>query len=292
MNRPILKTRTILNQFKRNEKMTLELMAVKYGMEYADFLDQVKKVVGRENFSDMESLNAKRLKAGKGKPAIIATEEDTIMKARLRNNLLEQKASIQSITIPETAKEENEMSSNIKKLQDKMQAVTTIISTVSGQLKDLNAKHETTRTLLSEVEQKLNSLRLEEVEQELEIQEKNAELENAKAEKAQLQSELDKLTLVVLIAPRYKGGSRSKEMKMVSTKGRDGIEEQRVPKEEWISKPTWEAFVNSGHRERELFEEDFEFVQLVLKYQCEGKKFVLRANETIRKMIAFEGGEV
>lgn len=295
MNRPILKNRTIMKQFKNDGNLTLDLMAENYGMEYEEFMEQVKKVVGRENFSDLQKLNSKRVKAGKGKPVITSTSkgEDDEMKARVRKDLLEQKENAQTAeaTKPETKKEET-MANSIETLQNKLQVVSTLISTVEGEISALNGLQMATKAQIVELQQELSKLKTEETEQAVSLQEKEAQLENAKAEKEQPQNELDKLTIVVLIAPRYKGGSRSKEMKMISTKGRDGIEEQKVPKEEWISKPTWEAFVNSGHRERELFEEDFEFVQLVLKYQLDGKKFELKANENIKNMIRFEGGEV
>lgn len=282
--RPVLKTKTIMNQFKRNGDLTLATMADNYGMPEEEFLVAIKKVVGKENFSDLEKLNYKRLKAGKGKPVVTSKGDDDEVKAMVRKDLLEQKEN--------NAQTEETETNKVETLQKKLQITNTLISTIEGELQALNGLQMATKAQIVELQQELSKLKAEETEQAVSLQEKEAQLENAKAEKEQLQNELDKLTIVVLIAPRYKGGSRSKEMKMVSTKGRDGIEEQRVPKEEWISKPTWEAFVNSQHRERELFEEDFEFVQLVLKYQLEGKKFELKANETLRRMIAFEGGEV
>lgn len=292
MNRPI-KNRTIMKQFKNDGNLTLALMAESYGMPEDEFIEAIKKVCGKENFADLQKLNNKRLKAGKGRPEIIEQEDET-MKARVRKDLKEQKANIQEVIGRETAKEEIAMTkeNNIEKLQERLQVVSTIISTVDGQLEALNAMQEATRTELAELEEQLNSLRLEEAGRATEIQEKQVELENAKAEQVQLQEKIDSLTMVILIAPRYKGGKNSKTIRMVSTKMREGVEVEKVPQEEWVSNPTWEALVNSGHKDRDLFEEDFQFVQLVLKYQLAGKKFELRCNETIKNMIRFEGGEV
>ncbi len=282
--RPVLKTKTIMNQFKRNGDLTLATMADNYGMPEEEFLVAIKKVVGKENFSDLEKLNYKRLKAGKGKPVVTSKGDDDEVKAMVRKDLLEQKEN--------NAQTEETETNKVETLQKKLQITNTLISTIEGELQALNGLQMDTRLKIEEIQKQITKLKAEEAEQAVTLQEKEGKLENAKAEKDQLQSELDKLTKVILIAPRYKGGSHSKDIKMISSKGRDGIKEQKVPKEEWISKPTWEAFVNSQHRERELFEEDFEFVQLVLKYQLEGKKFELKANEAVRKMIAFEGGEV
>lgn len=291
MNRPILKNRTIMKQFKNDSRLTLALMAENYGMPEDEFLEAIKKVCGKENFADLQKLNQKRIKAGKGRPEIIEQEDET-MKARIKKDLLEQKENVK-VTV-KTAKEENTMTkeNTVEKLQERLQIVSGIISTVEGEVEALNALQEATKIQITELEQQLAELKAEEADQAVSLQEKQAELENAHAERTQLQAELDSLTMVILIAPRYKGGKISKTIKMISSKGRDGIIEEKVPQEEWVSKPTWESFVNSGHKERECYEEDFEFVQLVLKYQCEGKKFELRANETIKNMIRFEGGEV
>lgn len=280
-----------MKQFKNDSRLTLALMAENYGMPEDEFLEAIKKVCGKENFADLQKLNQKRIKAGKGRPEIIEQEDET-MKARIKKDLLEQKENVK-VTV-KTAKEENTMTkeNTVEKLQERLQIVSGIISTVEGEVEALNALQEATKIQITELEQQLAELKAEEADQAVSLQEKQAELENAHAERTQLQAELDSLTMVILIAPRYKGGKISKTIKMISSKGRDGIIEEKVPQEEWVSKPTWESFVNSGHKERECYEEDFEFVQLVLKYQCEGKKFELRANETIKNMIRFEGGEV
>lgn len=291
MNRPILKNRTIMKQFKNDSRLTLALMAENYGMPEDEFLEAIKKVCGKENFADLQKLNQKRIKAGKGRPEIIEQEDET-MKARIKKDLLEQKANVK-VTV-KTSKEENTMAkeNTVEKLQERLQIVSGIISTVEGEVEALNALQEATKIQITELEQQLAELRAEEADQAVSLQEKQAELENAHAERTQLQAELESLTMVILIAPRYKGGNHKTNLQMISTKGRDGIKEEKVPQEEWVSKPTWESFVNSGHKDRECFEEDFEFVQLVLKYQCEGKKFELKANDNVKNMIRFEGGEV
>jgi phosphopantetheine adenylyltransferase len=290
----VIKNRTIMKQFKNDSNLTLTKMAENYGMSEEEFLEAIKRVCGKENFSQLQRINAKRIKAGKGKPEIIK-DEDEAMKATVGKELIAQKESIkqQMATVNnDTPKEDSNMEKNVEKLQERLQEVNAIISTITGQIEANTAIYESITAELADLEQRVNSLRLEEAEKSVEIQEKQAQLDNAKAEVIQIQNEIDALTKVILIAPRYKGGKVSKTLRMVSTKGREGIEVEKVPKEEWISKPTWDAFVNSGHKDRDSFEEDFEFVQLVLKYQVEGKKFELRANDTIKSMINFEGGEV
>lgn len=296
--RPILKTRTIMNRFKKDGNLTLNLMAESYGMEEAEFLEVVKKVVGKENFTDLLKLNTKRLKAGKGKPVIISDEEDDDMKARVRQDIIKQKERVQGQAMTksksETSKEENNTNevNNLEKLQERLTAVDAIIKSVEGQIDILSIEQEETKQRIADTLQALSELRTEEAEQDVTMQEKFSELEEVMEEKRQLKEKIDKLTVTILIAPGY-AGLLSKKRKAVSTCPREGVEVERIPKEEWITgEPTLEKMINSGFDSLGKFMEAYEFVQLVLKYQATDKHYELRCSERIKEMIIAEGGEV
>lgn len=296
MNRPILKNRTIMKQFKNDASMTLDIMAENYGMPLDEFLENVKRVCGRENFADLQKLNNKRLKAGKGKPIIInPEEEDEEMKAMIREDLKRQKEERIANTKIKSTKEDKPMEKNVEKLQERLEVVTTIVSSIDSQLVTLNAIQEATQIELAELEQKVNTLKQEQAERSIEIQKKMSELENTKAEQAQLQKELDCLTKVILIAPKY-WGKLPNNRKMISSVARgndsEGVKVEKVPKEEWLSQPSIEKMMVSGYDSLEKYLEAFEFVQLVLKYQLDGKPYELKAQEKIVEMIKAEGGEV
>ncbi|MBR0491003.1 MAG: hypothetical protein IJJ82_03030 [Clostridia bacterium] len=301
--RPVLKTKTIMNQFKRNGDLTLAAMADNYGMPEEEFLEAIKGVVGKENYSDLQRMNSKRLKAGKGKPAITTEEDDDEMKARVRKDLLEKKEAMVREDLQERSETEKSQKikedtpkelNNVEKLQEKMQNVTTIISTITEQLEDLNSSRENIRCQIEELTSKVNSLRLDEALQDEEYREKQAELENAKEEQTQLQKELDSLTKVILIAPQYGGKiPTSRTVISIMSRGKNSeIIVERVPKEEWMSQPSIDKMMEAGYDSLEKYLEAFEFVQLVLKYQILGKKYELRCPEKITNMIKAEGGEV
>ena len=302
-----LKTRTVLKNFKNDESQTFETLAQEYGMaeNFEKFMELLHKVVGNENFSDMERINSKRIKKGKVNPII--NKEDNIMKARIidnsqkNNNIktviindLQEKAKVIS-TQNDNNKEENTMERTIEMIREALENTNNLMDLVISQrdtalalLDDAYvsvAKQKEVvaeiRIKLDEAEKELIALESEVTDNQAEVSARETELQELQEKKAALEEELRSKETVILFAPG-KGGKIAQNMHYVSTYERQGVTLEKIPSSEWAF--NWsmdqlqEKAAKYGYTDFNRLYQDMEFAQLVIYYRLNNKPFELVAD--------------
>lgn len=307
-----LKTRTVLKNFKNDESQTFETLAQEYGMaeNFEKFMELLHKVVGNENFSDMERINSKRIKKGKANPII--NKEDHIMKARIINSVnentgmktriindLQAKAEMiaaeiaaeNANTVEVVAKKERTLEvikEEILNVEKRINDTILQRNDASKQLEVLNeiiTQHELTITKLykeiDDTKKMIKKFSSQVDEQKAKVETCENQISKLNDEKAALEEELRSKETVILFAPG-KGGKIAQNMHYVSTYERQGVTLEKIPSSGWAF--NWsmdqlqEKAAKYGYTDFNRLYQDMEFAQLVIYYRLNNKPFELVAD--------------
>lgn len=299
-----LKTRTVLKNFKADENLTFEALAEDYGMvEQMDkFLELLHKTVGNDNFSDMERINAKRLKRGKGCPVIIDMKENDTMKAKIITDLKSKAQTVVTTTETKTNEEEKTMKENnndrtkemiqsdlanieelIKLTISQRDTVQALLDDITNQVCEQKALVDKLSNELETAKQTLVGIESEMTDNTAQLNSFEDELTDLFARKKSLEEELVAKEKVYLLAPGMKGGKLSPNKTYISTtEKRQGVKFVRIPSEDWaFNWPTNELMAKAakyGYTDFNRLFEDIEFAQLVIYYRLNNKPFELIAD--------------
>lgn len=294
LTKPI-KTRTVLKSYKADENLTLDLLAKEYGMEdnIEKFIELLRKAVGNENFADLQRINAKRLKKGKGSPVVLDDlKEDTKVKARIIKDIKSQANAIDN-----TSKEEKTMT-NIEKLTTELHNLNIQIQitdeqfqTVMALLNDALQNAEAIREEIRLKQEELIAVESEATNYQAEKENHERELADLLDKKASLEEEVKLLSHTFIITPKFRGKVKEGRNYVSTVESVQGVEVKRevIPETNWLTKPSIEAMVAAGYDSYNEFIEAFAFVQLVLSYKLQNKPYELICNnQKIQKLIDFE----
>jgi protein-tyrosine-phosphatase len=274
----------VLKNFKADESLTLEGLAEDYGMKenIARFLELLHKAVGKENFSDMEKIDARRRKRSKEDNAVISRDvqakveeittkivdmkEETTMKERTVEIIKEEIVNIDSI-ITLTVSQRDTLTALIEDFTSEVKKQEKVIEKLKKEFEAAQNKYE---EIKNELTNNVN---------ESEACEK--ELSALYIKKASLEEELKAKEIVYLFAPG-KGGLISKNKHYVSTYERQGVILERIPSQDWAFNWSMDQFqekaIKYGYTDFNKLIQDVEFAQLVIYYKLNNKPFELIAD--------------
>lgn len=300
-----IKTRTVLKNFKNDEGQTFETLAKEYGMEnnISRFIELLHKAVGNENFSDMEKINARRLKKGKSPVILNDMKEENPMKARIIEDLKEKaKTTTTSEEIAtETAnKEETTMERTPEKIKEELTNLESIIKYTASMRDTMQVLLDSAikavddqRIIVKELEEKFNAEQNKLIDLESEVNDDNVQLSAHEKEladlydqKEELEQELKSMTVVYLLAPKIQGKIKEGRnyVSTVDTVQNINVKCEAIMDTDWVSKPSLEEMVAVGYDSYTEYMEAFAFVQLVMSYKLNNKPFELVCNN--KKVLA------
>ena len=281
LTKPI-KTRTVLKSYKADENLTLDLLAKEYGMEdnMEKFIELLHKAVGNENFADLQRINAKRLKKGKGSPVVLDDlKEDTKVKARIIKDI---KSQANAIDNNETSKEEKTMTieqitAEISNLNIQIQITDEQFQTVMALLNDALQNAEAIREEIRLKQEELIAVESEAPNYQAEKENHERELADLLDKKASLEEEVKLLSHTFIITPKFRGKVKEGRNYVSTVESVQGVEvkQEVIPETNWLTKPSIEAMVAAGYDSYNEFIEAFAFVQLVLNYKLQNKPYEL-----------------